>query len=194
MTERLLRECLAWRALPEVQADTATLQPPPERRAFEAMYQAGPVGRDPEGRVIVMERIGAVPMASFCQLDETALVRHNVYTKEATRTLCRELSHAAGRRLYKAVVIVDLLGLSLSHTKPNALRIFQLLISKFQESYPEFMVATYLINAPALFTGLWALVRPWLDPKVTAKVHILGGEKAYAKFFEEKNFVFDQVS
>ena len=56
------------------------------------------------------------------------------------------------------------------------------------------MVATYLINAPALFTGLWALVRPWLDPKVTAKVHILGGEKAYAKFFEEKSFVFDQVS
>ena len=43
-------------------------------------------------------------------------------------------SHAAGRRLYKAVVIVDLLGLSLSHTKPNALRIFQLLISKFQVS------------------------------------------------------------
>ena len=78
----------------------------------------------------------------------------------------------------QAVVIVDLQGLSLSHTSPTALRIFRLLISKFQESYPEFMVATYLINAPTIFTGLWALVRPWLDPKVTAKVHILGGEKA----------------
>ena len=76
------------------------------------------------------------------------------------------------------MVIVDLNGLSLGHTKPNALRIFRLLISKFQESYPEFMVATYLINSPTIFTGLWTLVRPWLDPKVTAKVHILGGEKA----------------
>ena len=34
-------------------------------------------------------------------------------------------------------------------------------------------------------------MRPWLDPKVTAKVHILGGEKAYAKLFEAKGFVFD---
>ena len=34
--------------------------------------------------------------------------------------------------MYKAVVIVDLFGLSLSHTKPSALRLFQLLISKFQ--------------------------------------------------------------
>ena len=190
-TEQLLRESLEWRALPEIQADSATLKPPSGRRAFEAMYQAGPVGRDPEGRAIVMERVGALPMASLCQLDEAALIRHYVYTKEACRTLCRELSHAAGRRFYKAVVIVDLSGLSLSHTKPSALRVFQLLISKFQDSYPEFMVATYVINAPALFTGLWALVRPWLDPKVTAKVHILGGEKAYAKLFEEKGFVFD---
>ena len=157
-TEQLLRESLEWRALPEIQADSATLKPPTGRRAFEAMYPAGPVGRDPEGRAIVMERVGALPMASLCQLDEAALIRHYVYTKEACRTLCRELSHAAGRRFYKAVVIVDLSGLSLSHTKPSALRVFQFLISKFQDSYPEFMVATYVINAPALFTGLWALV------------------------------------
>ena len=99
--ERLLRECLEWRALPEVQADAAPLQPPPDRRAFEAMYQAGPVGRDPQGRAIVMERPGAIPVARFCELDETTLIQHCVYTKEATRTLCRELSHAAGRRFYK---------------------------------------------------------------------------------------------
>ena len=96
-TEQLLRKCLEWRALPEVQADSATLKPPAGRGAFEAMYQAGPVGRDPEGRAIVMERVGALPMASLCQLDEAALIRHYVYTKEACRTLCRELSHAAGR-------------------------------------------------------------------------------------------------
>ena len=96
-TEQLLRESLEWRALPEVQADSATLKPPAGRRAFEAMYPAGPVGRDPEGRAIVMERVGALPMASLCQLDEAALIRDYVYTKEACRTLCRELSHAAGR-------------------------------------------------------------------------------------------------
>ena len=159
-TEQLLRKCLEWRALPEVQADSATLKPLSGRRAFEAMYQAGPVGRDAEGRAIVMERVGALPMASLCQLrplDEEALIRHYLYTKEACRTLCRELSHAAGRRVYKAVMIVDLCGLSLSHTKPSALRLFQLLIAKFQDSYPEFMVATYVINAPALFTGLVSL-------------------------------------
>ena len=75
------------------------------------------------------------------------------------------------------VVIVDLNGFSLRHAKPDALRILRLLISKFQESYPEFMVATYMVNAPFIFTGLWAMVRPWLDPKVTARVHVLGGEK-----------------
>lgn len=32
----------------------------------------------------------------------------------------------------------------------------------------------YIINAPTLFTGVWAIIKPWLDKRTIAKIKILG--------------------
>jgi len=32
----------------------------------------------------------------------------------------------------------------------------------------------FIINAPMLFTGVWAIVKMWIDEKTREKIHILG--------------------
>ncbi len=44
-----------------------------------------------------------------------------------------------------------------------------------QNYYPERLGRMYLINTNWLFTGVWRMVRPLLDPVTVEKIHVLGG-------------------
>ena len=41
--------------------------------------------------------------------------------------------------------------------------------------YPEIMGNTFICNAPFLFTGVWAIVKGFLDERTRAKILIKGG-------------------
>ncbi|KIK59974.1 hypothetical protein GYMLUDRAFT_244755 [Collybiopsis luxurians FD-317 M1] len=43
-----------------------------------------------------------------------------------------------------------------------------------QDRYPECMGKFYIINAPWLFSGVWTVIKPWLDEVTVAKIAILG--------------------
>ena len=43
-----------------------------------------------------------------------------------------------------------------------------------QDYYPETMGAAYVINAPTLFSVLWAIVKNFLDERTRSKVRIMG--------------------
>ncbi len=44
-----------------------------------------------------------------------------------------------------------------------------------QNNYPEILGNMFIINAPLLFTGIWAIVKMWIDDKTKEKIQILGG-------------------
>ena len=43
-----------------------------------------------------------------------------------------------------------------------------------QDRYPESMGKFYIINAPYLFSTVWAFIKPWLDEVTVSKIDILG--------------------
>lgn len=47
----------------------------------------------------------------------------------------------------------------------------------------------FIINAPTLFSGIWAMVKPWVDKKTRKKVHILGSGyyKELEKYISPEN-------
>ena len=187
-----LRDTLQWRAESTFCASANLEAPPSGRAAFEAAFQAGPVGHDRDGRAIIVERLGRVAPRDFCTAwPSAAFMSHCIYNKEATRSLCRELSHGNGRRLYKVVVILDLAGLGLQHGSRAFLQLLQLYVAKFDHSYPEFMTSMIMINAPLVFNAVWALVKPMLPAETVAKVQVYGGERQYRPAFERAGFTFD---
>ena len=40
--------------------------------------------------------------------------------------------------------------------------------------YPETMAKHFIINAPWIFTGVWAMIKPWLDPVTAGKIKVIG--------------------
>lgn len=50
-------------------------------------------------------------------------------------------------------------------------------------------ISMFIINAPMLFSGIWAIVKPWVDKKTRKKVHIIGShyQKELEKFIDIEN-------
>lgn len=47
----------------------------------------------------------------------------------------------------------------------------------------------FIVNAPMLFTGVWQVIKPWLDEKTKNKITIIGGnyKKKLLEFIDEEN-------
>ena len=111
----LLRSHIEWRSSSSRIASAVALRAPAKRAAFEKAYSCGPVGRDARGHPVILERVGQLDPAAFSAYGVDELRVHAAYAREAARVLCREASHACGRRVYKTVVIIDLLGIGSGH-------------------------------------------------------------------------------
>ena len=60
-----------------------------------------------------------------------------------------------------------------------------------QDNYPEILGNMFIVNAPFLFTGIWAIVKVWIDDKTKEKIKILGG--SYKKeLLQFVKFIFIQ--
>jgi hypothetical protein len=59
-------------------------------------------------------------------------------------------------------------------------------------NFSERLGMLFVVNAPPLFTRLWALVRKWLDKRMLSKIHILGPdyEDILKKYIPEENLPF----
>lgn len=57
------------------------------------------------------------------------------------------------------------------------------------DNYPEIMGQTFIVNAPFLFTGVWAIVKSFLDEKTRKKILIKGGsyQKDLLELVEAEN-------
>lgn len=45
-----------------------------------------------------------------------------------------------------------------------------------QDYYPEIMGQMFIVNAPMLFTGVWAIIKGFIDEKTRNKIKILGSK------------------
>ena len=121
------------------------------------------MGRDAEGRAVVLERVGRIPASVLCATyDEESIVPHGVFVKEAARALCRDLSERAQRRLYKVVMVIDFKGVGTQHTSIEFLRFFRaynnqavltiptLTLTPHPHPYPAFARTPILFLALAL--------------------------------------------
>ncbi|KYQ88760.1 cellular retinaldehyde-binding/triple function domain-containing protein [Tieghemostelium lacteum] len=64
-------------------------------------------------------------------------------------------------------LIFDMTGFS---TKNMDYQLVKFLVELFQKYYPESMAKCLILNAPWLFTGIWNIIKHWLDPITASKV------------------------
>lgn len=84
----------------------------------------------------------------------------------------------------KAINVLDLSGIGLSIRA--LLPALKALTKMDEDYYPERLHRSFVINAPSLFSGIWSIIKGFLDPVVASKVVICSGQSSYLpKMLEE---------
>lgn len=150
----------------------------PELPEVKKFYPHGYFKTDKQGRPIYIERIGALKIKELFKVTtEDRLIKYYIQGYERLLNhVFPACSKAAGHRVEQSFTILDLKGSSSSIMSKQVWDFIKLASNLGQNNYPEILGRMYIVNAPMLFSGIWAMIKPWLDDKTKAKITIVGSK------------------
>ena len=165
----MLENDLTWRA--EFKPDADEYFPSEMANGYPIGFGAG---TDKEGNLLYFERPGngghVHPKDFVKQWGVARIARWHAATMEEGRR--RQLdSNYAHRRV---TMVIDLSHLGDSD---RGVLDFAKAIGKIdQDHYPEHLCKMYIINAPGVFSGIWRIIRVFLDDRTKAKISVVGAD------------------
>jgi hypothetical protein len=143
--------------------------------------------KDKFGRPVIINCPGRINIGLVQKyVSVEAATKCQAFTQENLRLACRQQSLALGRPITKILSIVDLTGLSMDAM--NNLAVVEAMFKIDERYYPETLGKTIVLNAPGIFSGIWAVIQKFLDPNVVAKVEIFGSgvsESVLRQYFDD---------
>ncbi|KAF7588959.1 hypothetical protein BBP40_004961 [Aspergillus hancockii] len=116
---------------------------------------------------------------------EKALNAYIVHSIE--QTLIFDLTGFSLSNMVNCDPSVEGLASLLKHSKEYAPVKF--ILQCFQENYPESLGTMLFYNAPWFFSGIWRVIRAWMDPIVAAKVHFVNSVTDLENFIDRTRIV-----
>jgi len=182
----MLKATLAWRA--DIGADTCLGEPLSEAHAgILGQIPGFYLGHGRNGHPVFLDHTAVVPWDTILQsMGMRPFLHAQVQCLEwVSMVVYQDASRRAGRPISQGINVWDMKGLTLSAFTAKVREISGATSKIAQDNYPESLAAAYIVNAPTVFSVVWAVVRQFLDPRTVAKVHIMGsGPKMYAKLKE----------
>ncbi|TKA74667.1 Sec14 cytosolic factor [Cryomyces minteri] len=130
---------------------------------------------DKDGRPVYIEQLGHIDLTAMYKITSADRMLQNLvceYEKLADPRLpacARKYNHL----LETCCTIMDLKGVGLS--KASSVYSYVGSASAISQNYyPERLGKLYIINAPWGFSGVFSIVKKFLDPVTVSKIHVLG--------------------
>jgi len=179
----MYRTSMTWREEVDIEAVWASRQTPEgvetlsdlsklAQSAFYGLVLSGSDGMTKQGGPIMFERLGKVDMAGIGseeKLTEEIVLSYMAHLEHSWRT-----ARAAEGGRGKALVVVDLSGLSMSHI--TNIGIIKRIAGIGPPRFPETTAGVAIVNAPWVFSAVYKVISPLLPENTRAKIQILGSD------------------
>ncbi|VDP90522.1 unnamed protein product [Echinostoma caproni] len=141
---------------------------------IEKYFPGGICGHDKLGRPLFIAPVGCLDPKSFLKcITRTEFLQSRVYELEhIMKVVFPQASARAGRLIDQLSVIMDMQGLGLKHMSPSLLTIVSESVTVLESNYPEVLGTCFVVNAPPLFSRLYAFIKPLLSRETQEKVQV----------------------
>eukprot|EP00478_Filoreta_tenera_P000950 GABV01000957.1.p1 GENE.GABV01000957.1~~GABV01000957.1.p1 ORF type:complete len:279 (+),score=71.39 GABV01000957.1:79-837(+) len=158
----------------------------PNFDAIKSIYRHYYHGFDKYGRPVYIDESGRMNIRDLMQVAEyNQVLKIHVASCEffqgvlVPRSGDRSEQAGLGFRQYQSTNIIDANGVGIGSLIGEA-RKFLGEISKIdQDTYPESMGVTFVINTSWLFSAIWSMIKPWLNERTQRKIIVLRGRRAW---------------
>lgn len=146
-----------------------------EVNEFKSFVPHGHCGVDKGGHPMYWEKLGGAKLKkAHALVPEERYIRQFLF--EYMKTLELRMVGASlkeGRLIETFVSVIDVSGISLLQFSPTVSKLIKKIIKMTSDNFPETLHKMYIVNAPRVFSGIWSMIKPWLDEKTQKKISIL---------------------
>lgn len=131
-----------------------------------------------QGRPLYFQCLGGIDIDSINKVTtEDRLLKYLIQENEVfLRDRLAACCNASNKYISQFFAIYDLKGESASLMNKKVIDFMKKSSGFLQNFYPEVLGITFVINTSAIFRGLWAIIKGFLDERTVAKIVIKGDD------------------